>query len=143
MVSIGQQKTLTCISRGGNPPAQLVWLKNGRPIGSRYRALRGRTVAEHRLRADVTDLGAVYSCQASSQVQPEPTTASVRTQVNCELYTDTDAPPPPPLLFYSLRPAQLADIRLQQGHRQRFESKRISNVSRQWFSLYTDIQMIC
>ena len=83
-VSIGEQKTLTCISRGGNPPAQLVWLKNGRPIGSKYRALPGRTVAEHRLRADVSDLGAVYSCQATSEVQPDPTTASVRTLVNCE-----------------------------------------------------------
>ncbi|XP_043190544.1 nephrin-like isoform X2 [Amphibalanus amphitrite] len=82
VVSIGQQKTLTCISRGGNPPAQLVWLKNGRPIGSKYRALPGHTLAEHRLRADVSDLGAVYSCQASSHVQPEPLTASVRTMVN-------------------------------------------------------------
>ncbi|XP_037078243.1 nephrin-like [Pollicipes pollicipes] len=31
VVRIGEQKMLTCISRGGNPPAELVWLKNDPP----------------------------------------------------------------------------------------------------------------
>ncbi|XP_037082277.1 nephrin-like isoform X2 [Pollicipes pollicipes] len=81
VVRIGEQKTLTCISRGGNPPAQLVWLKNGQPVSSKYRSMPGQALAEHRFRAAVSDLGAVYRCQATSPVQTEVTAASVRTAV--------------------------------------------------------------
>ncbi|KAF0301133.1 Nephrin [Amphibalanus amphitrite] len=73
VVSIGQQKTLTCISRGGNPPAQLVWLKNGRPIGSKYRQEDGRAVAVLVVDAEVFNMNATFRCQASSKAQQQVT----------------------------------------------------------------------
>ena len=33
----GQNVKIACRSRGGNPPAQLVWYKNGEPINSPQR----------------------------------------------------------------------------------------------------------
>lgn len=33
----GQKVELICRSRGGNPPAQLVWYKNGEQVGAVYR----------------------------------------------------------------------------------------------------------
>ncbi|XP_043205643.1 nephrin-like [Amphibalanus amphitrite] len=81
VVSIGQQKTLTCISRGGNPPAQLVWLKNGRPIAFKYRKMTRRVLAQFTFTVTQADLSTIYRCEASSIVQPQPTVALAQMNV--------------------------------------------------------------
>ncbi|XP_043208896.1 nephrin-like, partial [Amphibalanus amphitrite] len=77
----GEQRTLTCSSKGGNPPARLVWTRNGRAVGQVYRAGRRAATAAHTFIADPTDLGAVYRCTASSKVYPEPMAAQVEIDV--------------------------------------------------------------
>ncbi|KAF0303551.1 Nephrin [Amphibalanus amphitrite] len=77
----GEQRTLTCSSEGGNPPARLVWTRNGRAVGQVYRAGRRAATAAHTFIADPTDLGAVYRCTASSKVYPEPMAAQVEIDV--------------------------------------------------------------
>ena len=84
MVNIGQQKTLTCISRGGNPPAQLVWLRNGRPIAFKYRKMSRRVLAQFTFTVTQTDLSTIYRCEASSIVQPQPTVALAQLNVQCK-----------------------------------------------------------
>ena len=84
VVSIGQQKTLTCISRGGNPTAQLVWLKNGRPVASEYLLEDGQATAELTVEANVTNLNATFGCQASSRAQEKAMETHVLIDVQCE-----------------------------------------------------------
>ena len=84
VVSIGQQKTLTCISRGGNPPAQLVWLKNGRPIAFKYRKMKRRVLAQFTFTVTQADLSTIYRCEASSIVQPQPMVAVAQMNVQCK-----------------------------------------------------------
>ena len=87
VVSIGEQKTLTCISRGGNPPAQLVWLKNGRPIAFKYRKMKRRVLAQFTFTVTQADLSTIYRCESSSKVQPEPMVALAQMNVQCECFS--------------------------------------------------------
>ncbi|XP_037082293.1 nephrin-like isoform X2 [Pollicipes pollicipes] len=81
VVRIGEQKTLTCISRGGNPPAELVWLKNDRLITFKYRKMNRRALAQFTFSVTVEDLNAIYRCEASSLVHPEPMVALAQMNV--------------------------------------------------------------
>ena len=86
VVSIGEQRTLTCISRGGNPPAQLVWLKNGRPIAFKYRKMKRRVLAQFTFTVTQADLSTIYRCESSSKVQPQPMVALAQMNVQCECF---------------------------------------------------------
>ena len=79
-----EEKTLTCISRNGNPLAELVWFKNGQPITYQYRTIRNRAISEYTFKAAASDLDAVYRCEASSFVHPEPMVTSVKMNVQCK-----------------------------------------------------------
>ncbi|XP_043231133.1 nephrin-like [Amphibalanus amphitrite] len=81
IVRMDEEKTLTCISRNGNPLAELVWFKNGEPITYQYRTIRNRAISEYTFKAAASDLDAVYRCEASSFVHPEPMVTSVRMNV--------------------------------------------------------------
>ena len=80
----GEQRTLACSSEGGNPPARLVWTRNGRTVGQVYRTTRRGAVATYTFIVDRSDQHAVYRCKASSKVHPAPMTAHVETIVHCE-----------------------------------------------------------
>jgi len=77
--------TLTCISHGGNPLAQLVWLKNGEQIDFSYTTTSGKE-SRNSLTFTVTesDNNAIYRCEArtSSQlISPTPMNAMVKLTV--------------------------------------------------------------
>ncbi|XP_073965682.1 nephrin adhesion molecule sticks and stones isoform X2 [Choristoneura fumiferana] len=62
----GQRLELVCRSRGGNPPAQLIWYKNGEQVQMAYRT-SGR-MSENLLsfKADASDNKARYTCEAKN-----------------------------------------------------------------------------
>ncbi|KAF0305112.1 Nephrin [Amphibalanus amphitrite] len=67
----GEQRTLTCSSEGGNPPARLVWTRNGRAVGQVYRAGRRAATAAHMFIADPTDLGVRLPVHGLLQIAPK------------------------------------------------------------------------
>ena len=81
---MGQQKTLTCLSEGGNPPAELVWFKNGQPVPFQYRAQAGHAQAQLTITVERSDQGAQLRCEASSSLHPTPMVALAQLNVQCE-----------------------------------------------------------
>lgn len=62
----GQTVELICRSRGGNPPAQLIWYKNGEQIRMAYRTAGRVSENVYTFTADATDNKARYKCEASN-----------------------------------------------------------------------------
>lgn len=87
---MGDTTTLRCISRGGNPLAQLVWYRNQeeRIVDSSYTTSGRESINTLTFVANSSDNNAVYRCVATNVVSPEPVTAAVRLTVQCE-YTTT------------------------------------------------------
>lgn len=82
-IRMGDTTTLRCISRGGNPLAQLVWYRNQerRVVDSSYTTSGRESVNTLTFVANSSDNNAVYQCAATNVVAPEPMTASVRLTV--------------------------------------------------------------
>lgn len=80
----GQQVELICRSRGGNPPAQLIWYKNGEQIRMAYRTAGRLSENIYTFTADSTDNKAKYRCDASNVMNPTPLKAEVTLTVLCE-----------------------------------------------------------
>lgn len=82
-IRMGDTTTLRCISRGGNPLAQLVWYRNKerRVVDSSYTTSGRESVNTLTFVANSSDNNAVYQCAATNMVAPEPMTASVRLTV--------------------------------------------------------------
>ncbi|KAK8779720.1 hypothetical protein V5799_018940 [Amblyomma americanum] len=82
-IRMGDTTTLRCISRGGNPLAQLVWYRNQerRVVDSSYTTSGRQSVNTLTFVANSSDNNAVYQCAATNVVAPEPKTASVRLTV--------------------------------------------------------------
>ncbi|XP_043477806.1 nephrin-like isoform X3 [Leptopilina heterotoma] len=73
----GQQVELVCKSRGGNPPAQVVWFRNGEQINSAYRT-EGRTSQNiQTFLAQAQDNKARYTCEVSNIMSVQPMKAHV------------------------------------------------------------------
>ncbi|KAL0810554.1 hypothetical protein ABMA28_010674 [Loxostege sticticalis] len=62
----GQSLELVCRSRGGNPPAQLIWYKNGEQIRMAYRTSGRMTENVLSFKADASDNKARYTCEAKN-----------------------------------------------------------------------------
>lgn len=62
----GQSLELVCRSRGGNPPAQLIWYKNGEQIRMAYRTSGRMSENVLSFTADASDNKARYSCEAKN-----------------------------------------------------------------------------
>ncbi|XP_047541017.1 nephrin [Vanessa atalanta] len=62
----GQSLELVCRSRGGNPPAQLIWYKNGEQIRMAYRTSGRMSENVLSFKADASDNKARYSCEAKN-----------------------------------------------------------------------------
>ncbi|CAH2062031.1 unnamed protein product, partial [Iphiclides podalirius] len=62
----GQSLELVCRSRGGNPPAQLIWYKNGEQIRMAYRTSGRMSENVLSFKADASDNKARYTCEAKN-----------------------------------------------------------------------------
>lgn len=62
----GQNLELVCRSRGGNPPAQLIWYKNGEQIRMAYRTSGRMSENVYSFKADASDNKARYTCEAKN-----------------------------------------------------------------------------
>ncbi|XP_064471878.1 nephrin-like isoform X2 [Ornithodoros turicata] len=82
-IRMGDTTTLRCISRGGNPLAQLVWYRNNeeRSVDSSYTTSGRESINTLTFVANSSDNNAVYRCVASNVVSPEPMAASVKLTV--------------------------------------------------------------
>ncbi|KAK5640308.1 hypothetical protein RI129_011119 [Pyrocoelia pectoralis] len=73
----GQTVELVCKSRGGNPPAQLIWYKNGEQIRMAYRTAGRVSENVYTFTADASDDKARYKCEASNVMSSKPLKAQV------------------------------------------------------------------
>ncbi|KAI4470791.1 nephrin [Holotrichia oblita] len=73
----GQTVELICRSRGGNPPAQLIWYKNGEQIRMAYRTAGRISENVYTFTADPSDNKARYKCEASNIMSKAPLKAEI------------------------------------------------------------------
>ncbi|KAL0273716.1 UNVERIFIED_CONTAM: hypothetical protein PYX00_006332 [Menopon gallinae] len=73
----GQTVELICRSRGGNPPAQLIWYKNGEQIRMAYRTVGRLSENIYTFTADSSDNKAKYKCEASNVMSREALKAEI------------------------------------------------------------------
>ncbi|XP_034650892.1 nephrin isoform X2 [Drosophila subobscura] len=73
----GQSVELMCRSRGGNPPAQLIWYKNGSQIRMAYRTAGRLSENIYAFTAEAGDNKARFRCEASNVMSQTPLKAEV------------------------------------------------------------------
>ncbi|KAH8299303.1 hypothetical protein KR044_000269, partial [Drosophila immigrans] len=73
----GQTVELMCRSRGGNPPAQLIWYKNGSQIRMAYRTSGRLSENIYSFTAEAGDNKARFRCEASNVMSQTPLKAEV------------------------------------------------------------------
>ncbi|KAF8792901.1 Irregular chiasm C-roughest protein like [Argiope bruennichi] len=84
IVQVGDTLTLACITRGGNPQAELIWYRDNVQVDMSF-TTSGREVTNIRtFTVDKTDNNAVYRCEASNSVTYHPRIATVKLSVQCE-----------------------------------------------------------
>ncbi|KAJ8316449.1 hypothetical protein KUTeg_006463 [Tegillarca granosa] len=81
-VRAGDNLRLICISRGGNPLAQVIWFKNDVTEDISYESGRNRSENELSFQLKKSDNGAVFRCEASNPVTPQPLVEQVKLTVN-------------------------------------------------------------
>ena len=59
-LEVGKEQDITCISRGGNPPAHLSWYKNGRIIPAQTSREEDMSKAQIKIRVEPSDNNAQY-----------------------------------------------------------------------------------
>ncbi|KAK2152414.1 hypothetical protein LSH36_329g02058 [Paralvinella palmiformis] len=72
---------LVCVARGGNPLAQVYWYKNGQGLDFSYDFGGNKAENDLTFLVEPTDNEAVYRCEASNLVTPEPLFAEVKLTV--------------------------------------------------------------
>ncbi|XP_017838781.1 nephrin isoform X2 [Drosophila busckii] len=83
----GQQLQIACRSRGGNPPAQLVWYRNGVAINSPQRTAGRLSENVYKFTANESDNGAHLACEAKNLLSEKPLRAELNLTV---LYAPKD-----------------------------------------------------
>ncbi len=83
-VRTGQEVKLECISRGGNPLAQIVWYKNEVKIDHTYETTGRESRNVYIFRADASDNNARFRCEASNLLSPNPMKAEITLTVHCK-----------------------------------------------------------
>ncbi|XP_053999054.1 nephrin [Hylaeus anthracinus] len=71
-VKRGQQLELTCRSRGGNPPAQIIWYRNNEQVTTVYRTEGSFSESVLSIIAKAQDNNARYRCEVSNIMSVEP-----------------------------------------------------------------------
>ncbi|CAB3371803.1 Hypothetical predicted protein [Cloeon dipterum] len=77
----GQHVELTCRSRGGNPPAQLVWYRNDVQVNMMYHSKGRYSENIYKFVAKDSDNGARFRCEASNVRSVKPLKAEVQLTV--------------------------------------------------------------
>ncbi|XP_037915549.1 nephrin isoform X1 [Hermetia illucens] len=77
----GQTIELMCRSRGGNPPAQLIWYKNGAQVRMAYRTAGRLSENIYTFTAESSDDKAKFRCEASNIMSQTPLKAEVELSV--------------------------------------------------------------
>ncbi|XP_015186948.1 PREDICTED: nephrin isoform X3 [Polistes dominula] len=67
-----QQVELTCRSRGGNPPAQIVWFRNNKQVTTKYNSEGSLSESVLSFKAMAQDDKARYRCEVSNIMSVEP-----------------------------------------------------------------------
>ncbi|KAM8713441.1 hypothetical protein ACLKA7_013711 [Drosophila subpalustris] len=83
----GQQLQIACRSRGGNPPAQLVWYRNGEMVNSPQRTSGRLSENVYKFTANASDNGANLVCEAKNLLSNSPLRAELNLTV---LYAPKD-----------------------------------------------------
>ncbi|KRG05048.1 nephrin isoform X2 [Drosophila mojavensis] len=83
----GQQLQIACRSRGGNPPAQLVWYRNGEVVNSPQRTSGRLSENIYKFTANASDNGANLVCEAKNLLSNTPLRAELNLTV---LYAPKD-----------------------------------------------------
>ncbi|XP_067126819.1 nephrin-like isoform X3 [Centruroides vittatus] len=81
IIQVGDTLTLACISRGGNPPAKLMWYRDNVLVDTTYTTSGRETTNTHTFTVFATDNNAVYRCEASNSITRDSLTASVKLNV--------------------------------------------------------------
>lgn len=87
-VKRGQQLELTCRSRGGNPPAQIVWYRNNEQVRTVYRTEGSFSESVLSLIAKAQDNNARYRCEVSNIMSVEPMKVHADLTVLCKYSED-------------------------------------------------------
>ncbi|XP_050530864.1 nephrin-like [Daktulosphaira vitifoliae] len=77
IIDKGQYVNLRCVSKVGNPPAQLTWFKNNQPIQTEYRTSEKVSESTYSFIADVSDNNAKYRCEAKNSISQVPLNTDV------------------------------------------------------------------
>ncbi|XP_033757883.1 nephrin-like isoform X4 [Pecten maximus] len=80
-VQRGDTLNLECVSRGGNPLAQVVWFRNDVKIDFSYSSSNDRSTNDLSFTVGASDNDAVYRCEATNAATEYPLTAQVQTVV--------------------------------------------------------------
>ena len=75
-LQVDKEQSISCVSRGGNPPAHLQWYRNGQKINSDIHVVADVTTAEILLVAQPRDNGVQYRCEASNMAATSPVSVS-------------------------------------------------------------------
>lgn len=76
-IRMGQTVSLTCVSHGGNPLAQIVWFRNEEPIDYSYTTSGRESRNMYTFVASSEDNNAKYRCEAKNQMSVEAMTAEI------------------------------------------------------------------
>lgn len=80
-VRMGDTLTLACVSRGGNPLAELIWYRNDQVVDVNYTTTRKESTNTLTFVVDSKDNNAIYKCEAKNSVSPQPMFAMVKLTV--------------------------------------------------------------
>ncbi len=81
---MGQDVSLECISRGGNPLAQVFWYKNNVKIDRTYEQMGRESKNVYAFKAEAGDDKARFRCEASNLLSVAPMKAEVVLTVHCK-----------------------------------------------------------
>ena len=79
----GQNVELACKSRGGNPPAQLIWYKNGAQVRMAYRTSGRLSENIYQFIAEANDNKAIFKCEANNIMSQTPLKVEAELSVLC------------------------------------------------------------
>jgi hypothetical protein len=83
-IRMGQTVSLTCVSHGGNPLAQIVWHRNGEEVDFSYTTSGRESRNMYTFVATSEDNNAKYRCEAKNQMSVEAMTADIVVAVQCK-----------------------------------------------------------
>ena len=83
-VRMGQEVNLVCISRGGNPLAQIVWYKNDVKVDYSFVTSGREARNTYSFKADASDNNSRFRCEASNQLSVAAMKAEITLTVHCK-----------------------------------------------------------